>query len=149
MPTLKGVQPGWTFRCNYRPGSVLPGRVFWCEPIHNSGPSVFEFLSKNQRQTPGGLWIEGRENQAQAAFWAQELASSVSEGPGSTQAAPWGRRALLMGSVGQPMAYGCQALLSLLSPCLLSRVPAALPEPRLLQSAPALRLPLWLPWSPL
>ena len=35
------------------------------------------------------------------------------------------------------------------SPCLCSRVPAALPEPGLLQSAPALRVPLRLPRSPL
>ena len=35
------------------------------------------------------------------------------------------------------------------SPCLRSRVSAALPEPGLLQSAPALRVPLRLPRSPL
>lgn len=35
------------------------------------------------------------------------------------------------------------------SPCLPSCVPAALPEPGILQPAPALRVPFWLPRSPL
>lgn len=58
---------------------------------------------------------------------------------------------------GRPSSPRQEALLKgrrclapvLTSACLPSRVPAAVPEQGLLQPAPALCVPLWLPWSPL